>query len=306
MDAFFRLNITKLIYFLGLIFSFTNTQLHAEGFLAGTLVKTSTGYVPIEQIKKNDLVLSYDFSECCVVESKVIQIVKRQASACIQLSLNNQKICVDQLQRFYALEAYKIGWVFAKDLTRKFLLHNSNSELVPLDNNFTKLAPVLEPADVYTLTVAQYHNFFVSEQDILVHNFGFMISIATITFEGLVEWAGWATIASAVGAWVLGETLERSGVDTSNVRLEIKDPRKDQLNHFFGKKNIKKHNFDNQDPDKILKIAKQLLLEEAKKGNIPTNGEFTVSTAMQTGGELFVRCWAANKIISYSTMYIIK
>lgn len=109
MNAFFKLNITKLIYFLGLIFSFTSAQLYAEGFLASTLVKTSTGYVPIEQIKKDDLVLSYDFGECCVVESKVIQVTRRQASMCIQLSLNNQKVCTAPAQRFYALKDRKIG-----------------------------------------------------------------------------------------------------------------------------------------------------------------------------------------------------
>ena len=306
MSAFFRLNITKLIYFLSLIFSFNSTQLYAEGFLAGTLVKTSVGYVPIEQLKIGDSVLSYDFSECCVVESKVVQVTRRQASMCIQLFLNNQKVYTDQAQRFYAIKDHKMGWVFAKDFTREFLLHNSNSDLVPLGANLEKLQTGLEQVDVYSLTVAQYHNFFVSEQDVLVHNVGFVIPILTITFKGAIEWVSFAAAASAIGTWLFGEALERNGVDTSNVRLEIKGPSDNDREHFFGRKNCKKHNFEDQDPDKILEIAKQLILEEAKKGNIPGNGKFSVSTAMQTGGDLIIRGWAANEVVSYSTMFIKK
>ena len=77
-------------------------------------------------------------------------------------------------------------------------------------------------------------------------------------------------------------------------------------NHFFGRKNRDKHNFNDQDPDKILEIARQLLLEEAKNGKLPTYGKFLVSAAMQTGGELVVEGWIANEVARYGTMYIVK
>ena len=306
MSMFSRLNITKLIYFLSLIFSFNSTQLHSGGFLAGTLVKTSAGYAPIERLKIGDSILSYDFSECCVVESKVVQVTRRQVSVYTQLALNNQRIYTQSQQRFYALKDHKIEWVCAKNLTREFLLHNSNSDLVLLDANFERLETSLELVEVYSLTIAQYHNFFVTEQDFLVHNVGFVIPILTITFEGLVEWAGWTTLVSAAGAWLFGKALERNGVDTSSVRLEIKGPDDNDRNHYFGEKNREKHNFNDQDPDKILEIAKQLLLEEAKKGKLPAYGKFLVSTAIQTGGELVVEGWIANDVARYGTMYITK
>lgn len=185
-------------------------------------------------------------------------------------------------------------------------MHNSNSDLVPLGAHLEKLQTGLEQVDVYSLTVAQCHNFFVSGQDVLVHNVGFVIPILTITFKGAVEWISFAAAASAVGTWLFGEALERNGVDTSNVILEIKDPDDNDRNHYFGEKNREKHNFNDQDPDKILEMAKQLILDEAKKGKLPTYGKFLVSTAMQTGGELVVEGWIAKEVARYGTMYIVK
>ena len=45
--------------FIILILLFSNLTLHGHGFVEGTLIRTKTGYIPIEKLKEGDKVLCF-------------------------------------------------------------------------------------------------------------------------------------------------------------------------------------------------------------------------------------------------------
>lgn len=65
-----------------------------EGFISGTLVKTSNGSVPIEHLKENDVVVSFDFKSQQLTEGKVSKISKTKVDRFVEIVVNNQRLIV--------------------------------------------------------------------------------------------------------------------------------------------------------------------------------------------------------------------
>ena len=68
---------------------------YAEGFLAGTLVKTPIGYRTIEELKIGDTVFCYDMN-ASMVEKRIIATIKQKAPCYIKLIFENEFLLVSE------------------------------------------------------------------------------------------------------------------------------------------------------------------------------------------------------------------
>lgn len=133
-------------------------------FVKGTLVYTSDGLKPIEDIEIGDKVWSYDEIKKQNELKKVLSLSRNITKQLLELSINNSKIICTPEHPFYI----KGNWVHAKDLKRGDLVVNDKGHLIKVDD--IKIIDKIE--NVYNLEIDGNHNYFVSEHKILVHNDG--------------------------------------------------------------------------------------------------------------------------------------
>ena len=127
----------------------------AEGFTAGTLVLTSTGYVSIEDIQINDEVVCFD---ACgrLTKRPVVFVAQKKVSTYFRIYFDDIFIQAAENQRFYS--AHVQTWIAAS--------HIQNGELLKCKENNGCVVQYVERIDeivtIYLLGVAGIHNFCVS------------------------------------------------------------------------------------------------------------------------------------------------
>jgi hypothetical protein len=148
-----------------------------EGLGGETLVKTKDGYVRMCDIKIDDLVLTLDgFGEIC--ESKVISIDRLFSPTCAWCNIHNSNelFSVGQLQKFFTRESginIHGGWIMFKDINSSNKFMSSNGEVFFNSNGYVEGGAFL-----YGIKVEENHNFFITKNDLLTHNFP-LLSLAT-------------------------------------------------------------------------------------------------------------------------------
>lgn len=154
--------------FLACMFSvvcWSNTSpIEIEGFVAGTLVKTPEGYSAIESLSVGDFVMSCDFEGGCV-ERRVLAIHQKQASRYLEINVAGEKIGVGYSHMLFSAE--KNFWTNATSIEASSILLNAQNQNMTVSGTH----PVLETVTLYSLSVEQFQNYFVSKADILVHNY---------------------------------------------------------------------------------------------------------------------------------------
>lgn len=178
-------------YLLGCLF---NVFVIGHGFIAGTPIETPGGFVPIEKLQVNDLVISRDKTTNSFVQKPVEGNLKYTVPELIELIIGDTKIVVDPEQRFYVATERK--WFAAKELKSGQLLTKNG-------NGFATIAAVRKikkDTKVYNLAIRDCHNFCVSNQKLIAHNI-FPLLPAVIAYL-----AG-AAAPAATGAAVAGGTL---------------------------------------------------------------------------------------------------
>ncbi len=168
-----------------LSFLFYSQIIFPEGFAAGTLVKIERKYVPIERVHKGAKVISRSLKKYKSRTDKVAYSYRARIPFFVRLTFTNKVIDVASDQEFY-IRATK-EWVTAAQLV-------GNRNVRQLFTNQTRLVSaefVHQPIDVYIFTTKKYHNFLISHDNILVHNFEPSFAIAihpeicmTAMFEG--------------------------------------------------------------------------------------------------------------------------
>lgn len=177
--------------------AFVTNHALGEGFIAGTLVKTPSGYVEIETIQKGDRVICYDFLGKCT-ETTVIDQVQTHDTSYIEIKILDEIVYVAPDHKFYL--PITQTWVAARDLLPGHILLKHCSDLVIID----RVTEINMDADFYDLTIADHHNFCVSKHDIHVHNFlpALGLTITWLIGEGIV-----VTGTAAVGGLAVGAAL---------------------------------------------------------------------------------------------------
>lgn len=285
--------ITRNVIFIFSLFIFKS--IFSEGFIAGTLIKTQNGYVPIEQLKENDLVISYDFKRASLTEDAIIGIKKEKTKKVIQLNMQDQVLEVSPDHKFYC-PMIKGNWVKAKDLPVNHFLLKDVSELIKID----AIKEIDKETEVYTLSIKNNHNFFVSQQNILVHN---VPLIAYFVGEGFKLAGAQELFAYALG-FAIAYIAKQNGADTSNYNpFNINRPNPNKWKNHVIKP--PKHNFNGMDPDKAWELTEFALVLAIKNKELRNGCEYIVNYATEFGN-LVVKGKVVDKAVEVGTAFLQK
>jgi hypothetical protein len=135
-------------------------------FIAGTLVSTPYGDVPIEKIRAGELVWSLDLKSGHVVKKKVESLFSHVTEYWVNISAGGQKITATRGHRFW-VESLK-QWVPAENLKTGMKLLASSGRIISVTQVHVRHLPVDEKT--YNFFVADTHVYFVGQQHWLAHN----------------------------------------------------------------------------------------------------------------------------------------
>ncbi|MCX8525690.1 Hint domain-containing protein [Chryseobacterium formosus] len=131
-------------------------------FVAGTLISTAEEFKKIEDIEIGNLVWSYNELNKNKELKKVVSISLNESREIIIIKLGNTKIECTPEHPFYV----DGKWVEAGDL-------RIGDELFGINNQFYQITSLIREArkqKVYNFEVEDNHNYYISDQSILVHN----------------------------------------------------------------------------------------------------------------------------------------
>ena len=133
-------------------------------FVAGTLVLTENGYVPIEQIKVGDYVYTLNHVTNEEELNVVLNTITSETKEIFEITINDEVVRTTPRHEFYVIDR---GYVRAYDLKVGDLVRYDN-KAETIDS--IKVVSYNEPIEVYNLTVENNHNYLVTKSKILVHN----------------------------------------------------------------------------------------------------------------------------------------
>lgn len=210
-------------YYFLFFFLLFSPPLHGHGFQIGTLVKTPSGYTPIEKLKIGDPVYSFDDTLSKQCQTSIVAIKQEQHAHAIEIVLDELKLVTSTEQPFLLPTPPKID---VQDPYDPAHLHDivieaggktdlaqiDLSKVVPLFSHATgestlqKMGIVEGPITLYSLSLKEYHNYFVTKQDILTHNFCLTIPICSWGV-GQATWLSLGTLVSALVTAVVNEAF---------------------------------------------------------------------------------------------------
>ena len=137
-------------------------------FLAGTKVLTETGYKDIDKITIGEKVLSYnEFTKTNEYKTVLKTFVHNDMNETLyKLLVNGNIIEVTSLHRFYVKTESGYDWIAAKDLNVGDVVMNKEGQYYTIDS----ITNIQIRETVYNLSVEDNHNYYVTEDNILVHN----------------------------------------------------------------------------------------------------------------------------------------
>ena len=134
-------------------------------FIAGTLVKSEHGDVPIESIRAGDMVWAWDEATGDIALKEVVETYKNETSELIHVYVNGEEIITTPTHPFYSPVK---GWTAACKLRAGDILVLVNGEYVVVEKVQHEILE--SPVKVYNFQVEDYHTYFVSKAAVLVHN----------------------------------------------------------------------------------------------------------------------------------------
>jgi hypothetical protein len=145
-----------------------NGPLRGPCFAAGTLVSTSEGEKPIEEVKEGDSVFAYDFASAKVVEKTVTKLNWGETRCWIHVGVDTgDEIKATRFHPFW-VENRKV-WVEALDLEPGMVLRLKSGAVARVHGVRAEILD--EPEATFNFEVADVHNYFVAS-GVLVHNGG--------------------------------------------------------------------------------------------------------------------------------------
>ncbi len=199
---------------LPLIFLFFFHSIHPHGFCAGTQIQTAQGYANIENQSIGTHVQSLNSAtQYCL--QPVTHITKTKANCFVRIWFNDEYLDTSPDQLFYCPHEEK--WIPAQQLASQSILTKNISQDLIINN----IEIIHQDAEFYSITVANDHTFFVTEQQILTHNILPIVIGFSFAFGGGIEFLG-ATIGISTLGLLLGFKFynDRSKKELQFQRLE--------------------------------------------------------------------------------------
>jgi len=160
------------------------------GFLAGTLVKTDSSPIPIEQLTLKMLVTCYDVVSQETKTRTITRILKSKISRYKRITIGATTIDTSFGQLFYL--PLSRTWVASQYLKIGDTLLTSSNTYAVIDF----IEQINEEADSYEVSVFEYRNLYVSDQEILVHNFPGLVIGAALWYGGGFELTAYSAITA--------------------------------------------------------------------------------------------------------------
>lgn len=134
-------------------------------FVAGTLVSTPNGNIPIENITNGMLVYSFNSENLEISENTVEEVFVRETTELININIGSETIRSTPDHPFYVPQK---GFINAVELRAGDILLNINGDYVIIEEIQHEILE--SPITVYNFRVANDHTYFVGNSKIGVHN----------------------------------------------------------------------------------------------------------------------------------------
>ena len=134
-------------------------------FIAGTKVKTEDGYKNIEEVEVGDKVLAYDEETGKQAYKEVVRLFRGKTEEWYHVFAEGEEIVCTGGHRFYVEGK---GFVEAKDLTKEDKLTLSDGRQVKIEK--IEKEELAKAETKYNFEVKDFHTYYVTENDVLVHN----------------------------------------------------------------------------------------------------------------------------------------
>ncbi len=221
------------IVFCSFIFQMANA-----GISLGTLVKTKKGHMPVEQIKVGTRVMCHVPGEKNSART-VKNICVNKSNTAYIIHCKNGTLRASGEQLFY--DPVHEKWVPAQKL-------NSDNFLMDCDANVWPCAEVTcekETVLFYDLVLESPHLFFISDLEILTHNFvPVAIGVTLSIGGGEIAFAGISAGIGILGCWIGAHLL---GNDSRSVKITcIPIDEEDGSPNLYIKKNSKANGQENK------------------------------------------------------------
>jgi len=134
-------------------------------FVAGTLVATADGNMPIENIEVGMLVYAHNPDTGETALKSVVNTFKNETEELVHIVVNGECITTTPKHPFYVPTK---GWTDAIELRAGDRLQLLNGEYVIVEQVQHEI--IESPIKVYNFEVEGFHTYYVGEQSVLVHN----------------------------------------------------------------------------------------------------------------------------------------
>lgn len=143
-----------------------------EGLAGNTIIQTKNGYCTIDQLKIGDEVVTCHERNKRQCFRRVTHIEKETVDSYIKIIINEKTFGVAHGTQFNIAppNTMSLLWITAQRLA--YL-----PEAWPLvDPSFKECKEIKEPLEIYRISIDETHNFCITQQNILVHNFDIVIA----------------------------------------------------------------------------------------------------------------------------------
>lgn len=190
----------KIRFLLLSLILFTNTIL--PSIVAGTLIKSPQGFISAENITVDDIVIAYHQEKLST--TTITHTLPATTDILIAITTQNGTVYACPDQQFF--DPVLQQWITAQDITIENIFLNAQLEHCPCLNIETIHVPGTK---IYRITTNYPHNFFATEQELLVHNtLPIVIGVAWLFGEG-IKFAGITIGAAILGSFIGVELFNR-------------------------------------------------------------------------------------------------
>ncbi|HLC06889.1 MAG TPA: polymorphic toxin-type HINT domain-containing protein [Candidatus Babeliales bacterium] len=256
-------------------------QFQAEGFVAGIVIHTQQGDVPIEQLCNGECVIFNDGNKFLSYE--IADVTSNIVDYCIKITAQDVVVCVAPDQKLYVLGK---NWVRADELILSDMLLCSNKKVLSLN----AINVIHEQCKMYALSVQESHLYCVTPYGIIVHN-AEPIGTTVVTTLAFI-------CPPAAAAVAIGEILALGAIGFGAYLIHKKSKQENQQNRYpintgdpgncpYGGKPPKHEDDKDEHPNGIYEDAGYHHFNSyGKKSPCPNNGQKCLDKSFPIGKKI--------------------